>query len=63
MEGYEIRFNVYANSKEEADAATEAIKAFISAKAQQGIAVTAAKLSEAIGRFKDNYFVTQYFNR
>ena len=34
--GDEIKFNVYANSQEEADRATEAIKAFISAKAAQG---------------------------
>lgn len=61
MSGYEIRFNVYAESQEEADRATAAIKAFIGEKARQGIAVTANKLSEAIGRFKDNYFVTNYF--
>ena len=61
MSGYEIRFNVYAESQEEADRTTAAIKAFISEKARQGIAVTANKLSDAIGRFKDNYFVTNYF--
>ena len=61
MGGYEVRFNVYANSQEEADRTSEAVKAFISEKAKQGIAVTADKLSEAIGRFKDSYFVTNYF--
>lgn len=61
MSGYEIKFNVYADSQEEADRASEAVKAFISEKAKQGIAVTANKLSEAIGRFKDSYFVTNYF--
>ena len=63
MKGFEIKFNVYAETREEADKATEAIKAFISEKASNGIAVTANKLSDAIGRFKDNYFVTQYFSR
>ena len=61
MGGYEIRFNVYANSQEEADRATEAIKAFINAKAAQGIAVTAERISSAVNRYKDNYFVTSYF--
>ena len=63
MQGFEIRFNVYAESQEEADAATEAIKAFISEKAERGVAVTAKRLSDAIARYKDNYFVTQYFSR
>ena len=61
MRGYEIRFNVYAESQEEADRATEAVKAFIDGKARQGIAVTAKRLREAVERWKDNYFVTQYF--
>ena len=61
MSGYEVKFNVYANSQEEADRATEAIKAFIGAKAQQGVAVTANKIAEAVSRYKDNYFVTSYF--
>ena len=61
MGGFEIRFNVYAASQEEADRATDAIKAFINAKAQQGIAVTADKITAAVNRYKDNYFVTNYF--
>ena len=61
MGGYEIKFNVYANSQEEADVATEAIKSFIGAKAQQGIAVTADRITTAINKYKDNYFVTNYF--
>jgi len=61
MKGYEIRFNVYAESQEEAEAASQALRQFVDAKARQGIAVTAVKLSEAVGRFKDNYFVNQYF--
>lgn len=61
MGGFEIRFNVYANSQEEADRATEAIKAFISAKAEQGVAVTADRIASAVNKYKDNYFVTNYF--
>ena len=61
MGGYEIKFNVYANSQEEADRASEMIKSFISEKAKQGIAVTADSLVSAIVKYKDNYFVTNYF--
>lgn len=61
MKGFELRFNVYADSQKEADAASEAIKAFISGMAQKGVAVTATKITEAITRWKDNYFVTNYF--
>ena len=61
MGGYEVRFNVYAESQAEADAASAAIKAFISAKARTGVAVTATKLTQAVEKWKDNYFVNQYF--
>ena len=61
MQGFEIRFNVYAESQEEADAATRAIITFINERAKEGVAVTASKLTEAVNRYKDNYFVTKYF--
>lgn len=61
MSGFELKFNVYANSQEEADAAAGAIKAFISSMAQKGVAVTANKIAEAVSKWKDNYFVTNYF--
>ena len=63
MQGYEIKFNVYADSQEEADFATKAIKDFIGDKAGKGIPVTASKIAEAITRWKDNYFVTNFFKR
>ena len=61
MSGFEVKFNVYAENQAEADRATEAIKAFINAKALQGVAVTANKIAEAVARYKDNYFVTNFF--
>lgn len=63
MEGFEIRFKVYANSQAEADAATDALKAFVNDMARRGIAVTAQKLTDAVSRWKDNVFVSNYFNR
>ena len=44
MQGFEVKFNVYANSQTEADEATRAIKGFISELAQKGIAVSAQRL-------------------
>lgn len=61
MQGYEVKFNVYADSQTEANIASENIKIFIFEMAQKGIAVTANKLSDAVTRWKDNYFVTNYF--
>ena len=57
MKGFEIKFNIYAESQEEADKATRAIKAFISEHAKQGRAVTANKVADAISKWKDNALV------
>lgn len=61
MQGYEVKFNVYATSQDEAEAATKAIKSFINDMAGKGIAVTATKLTDAISKWKNNVFVTNYF--
>ena len=60
MKGYEIRFNVFANSSEEADKASAVIRAFVDQKAREGIAVTADKISRAVERWKDSFFVNSY---
>ena len=56
-----MKFNVYAESQEEADEAVSEIKQFISSMALKGKAVTARKITDAVRRFKDSYFVTSYF--
>ena len=61
MQGYEVKFNVYASTQDEAEMASATIKNFISEMAQKGVAVTANKLTEAVRKWKDNYFVTNYF--
>ena len=63
MDGYEIRFKVYAESQAEADEAARAIKAFIGDNARQGVAVTARRLTEAVSRWGSNPFVRNYFKR
>ena len=66
MKGYEVKFNIYANSQEEADQATQAIKAFISEHARCGRAVTATKVAAAVSGWKNNVLVRNriinYFN-
>lgn len=63
MQGYEVKFNVYAESQEEADFASALIKQFISGLAQKGIPVTANKISEAVEKWRASYFVTNYFKQ
>lgn len=60
MKGYEIRFNVYAESQEEADRTSAALRAFVDGKARLGIAVTADKIFQALERWKNSYMVNNY---
>ena len=61
MKGFEVKFNVYANSQAEADAASSAFRQFVDEMGAKGIAVTASKLTAAVAKWKGNYFVTNYF--
>ena len=61
MQGYEVKFNVYANSQEEADFASTLIKQFITEQAQKGVAVTATRIAEAVEKWRNSFFVTNYF--
>ena len=59
MQGFEIKFNVYANSKEEAERAQKAIIEFINENAQEGRAVSANKIAEIVPRWKQNALIKQ----
>lgn len=59
MKGFEIKFNVYANSKEEAERAQKAIIEFINDNAQEGRAVSANKIAEIVPRWKQNALIKQ----
>lgn len=65
MRGYEVKFNIYAESQAEADAVSQAFKDLISDNARQGVAVTAARIVEAVRKWGGNQFVrnriTQFF--
>jgi hypothetical protein len=56
-----ITFNIWANSEEEGEELKRELGAFIDHMGQQGRKVTAAKLTEALRKYKNNYFVTQFF--
>lgn len=57
MGGYEVKFNIYAESQEEADAVSAAFKEFIDSQARSGIAVTATKVTDAVRRWGGNPMV------
>ena len=57
LQGYEIRFNIYAESIEEAERARIAIINFISEQAKQGRAVTGNKIALAVSQWDKNSFV------
>ena len=58
---------MYADSPEEVEAARLAIVSFINQHAQQGRAVTARKITEAVSRWDQNTFVKnriiEFFSR
>lgn len=57
MKGYPITFNIYAESEEEAKRAQEGIIGFISRNAEQGRAVSGAKITEALRKAESNAFI------
>ena len=57
MKGFEINFKVYADTQEEADAASKALQNLVNEHAAEGRAVTAQKLTECVLKWKDNLFV------
>ena len=62
MQGYEVRFNIYAESQEEADAVSRAFKDFVNENARKGVAVTAAKINAAVRRWGGNAFIRERIN-
>lgn len=57
MEGYEIKFKIYAKDAEEAARAEAAIKGFINHHATMGRAVTGDKITEAVNNWQRNPIV------
>lgn len=60
MKGFEVKFNIYANSQEEANETSQTIKDFIAENAKNQVAITANKVSKAIKNWKSNVFVKNH---
>ena len=66
MKGYPITFNIYANDEQEVEVLRFVITEFIKAHAEQGRAVTAVKVADALRGWHNNPIVKNriidYFN-
>lgn len=60
MQPIQIKFYAYCENEAEAQELEKALYDFVNAKREQGVAVRAAKLTEALTKYRDNYFVTQF---
>ena len=60
MQPIQIKFYAYCENEAEAKELEQALYEFVETKRQQGVAVRAAKLTEALTRYRDNYFVTNF---
>jgi hypothetical protein len=60
MQPYKVTFYVYAESEEQARELEQQLYEFVDSKRSRGIAVTARKLTQALIKFRDNYFVNNY---
>jgi hypothetical protein len=57
MQGYELKINIYAENEVEVEEARQALAAFINQHAQQGRAVSATKITEAVKNWERNPLV------
>ena len=66
MNGYPITFNIYANNEQEVEELRFVITEFIRLHAEQGRAVTATKVADALRSWNNNPIsknrIINYFN-
>lgn len=60
MKPYEIKIYLYAENEAEAREAQQAAYEFVSGNYNEGIIVTARKCTEALRKFKNNFFVKNF---
>jgi elongation factor P hydroxylase len=63
MQALKVSFYVYADTQQQAQELERALHEFVQSKREQGIAVKAQHLIQAINNFKDNFFVTQFLRQ
>jgi len=61
MKPYPVTIYVYAEDERQAKELERAAYEFVNDKYRQGILVTAPRLAQALGKFKNNFFVTNFF--
>lgn len=60
MKPYKITLYVYAETPKEAETAEKALYDFVKGKYERGVLVRADKITEALRRFADNFFLTNF---
>lgn len=57
MQGFEVKFKIYADSQEEADNISSEFKGFVESLRLKGIAVSASKLKDLFILWNTNSFI------
>lgn len=60
MTPYKATIYIYANGEDEVLEFQQLFYDFVNSKREQGIAVTALKLTQALAKYKDNFFVNNF---
>lgn len=60
MQAYNATIQIYAESEEELSTFQKAFYDFVNEKRNQGIAVSAKKLTQALTMFKDNQYLNNF---
>jgi hypothetical protein len=60
MKPIKVSFYVYVDDDSEATELAKSLHDFVEDKRRIGIAVTAKKLTEALNKFKNNFFVNNF---
>lgn len=58
MQAFEMKLFIYAETEQDVEECRKAVHAFIEENRKEGRAVTASKLTTALGRWKSNMFLT-----
>lgn len=61
MKPYKVELYVYAENDDEVTRLQQSAKAFVRKKFEQGVLITANKLSGALQKFENSIIVNQYF--
>lgn len=63
MQPFKIEFYAYCDNEQQAQELGKTLYDFVNEKRLQGIAVRADKIADAINKFKNNIFVTNFLKQ